>query len=180
VSSRAIPSLTEIKEQEMTGHKRTQIGDLAADSKYFLTMDIDSSSDISDQAKRNRLAIIKGYEAQYAGDWDTWWNLFDQDVQFTEAPGLPYAISVKGLEAAKQGVAGMFSAWTVVDMRIHEVAAAGNVVILKITNRMTSRKTGQVYEFPVCECFEFRNGKVVDWTAIYWDTHEVRKVCGME
>jgi ketosteroid isomerase-like protein len=156
-----------------------QIHGLAEDSKYFLKMEVDSNSDIGEAAARNRVAVIKAYEAQYTGDWDTWWNLFDPDVEFQEAASLPYGTSVKGIEAAKQGVAGLFATWKELDMTIHEFVAGGDIVIAYLRLKATSRKTGKVYEGDTAEFFRFRGGKVVEWKAIYWDTHRVREVCGL-
>ena len=154
-----------------------EVRDIAKESTFDLKLKVDSKSDIDDIARKNRLSLIRAYEAQLAGDLDTWWDIFDPDVEFFEAESLPYGCSSKGLEAAKQGVAGMFSAWSHLCVVIEEFATAGDLVICYIHMTATSRKTGEIYEGPVAETFRFRNGKVVEWRPIYWDTHRVLEMC---
>ena len=149
-------------------------------STYELKLDLGPQSGLTDTAKRNRDALIQAYKDQLAGDWGGWWRIFDKDVVFREAASLPYGCTIKGLEETKTGLAGMFGAWTHLNVVIEEFAAAGDLVIAYIQMTATSRKTGKVYDRPVAEIFRFRNGKVVEWHPIYWDTHEVRKVCAVD
>jgi ketosteroid isomerase-like protein len=152
----------------------------APESVYELVTEVTSDTRISEEAQENRRKVIAAYEAQVAGDWDTWWDLFDDEVEFREADSLPYSISVKGLDKAKDGVAGMLKAWSRLVFTQHEFAAAGDIVLLYGHMRATSHKTGRVYDNPVIEMFRFKNGKVVEWTAVYYDTHAVREVVGMD
>ena len=154
------------------------VSGLASASAYGATLRIDSKSDIDDTARENRRILIRAYEAQLAGDLDAWWTIFDEDVEFHEAESLPYGCSTKGLAAAKQGMAGMFAAWSGVHADFENFLAAGDLVIAYLRMRATSRRTGKVYDAPVAELFRFRNGKIVEWRPIYWDTHQVREICG--
>lgn len=150
---------------------------LATESSFSLTLKAGSNDDISDIARDNRRTLIRAYEAQLAGDLDSWWSIFDPDVEFHEAESLPYGCSLKGLAAAQRGMAGMFAAWTHVDVEFEQFTAAGDLVIAYLRMRATSRKSGKVYDAPTAELFRFRNGKVIEWRPIYWDTHLVRDVC---
>lgn len=154
-----------------------EVPGIAAESTFDLKLLVDSKSDIDITARRNRTALIRAYEAQLAGDLESWWAIFDKEVEFYEAESLPYGVSSKGLEAAKQGVAGMFSAWSHLKVVFEEFVAAGDLVICYIQMTATSRKTGEIYQGPVAETFRFRDGKVIEWRPIYWDTHRVRELC---
>lgn len=147
-------------------------------STFGVKLRVNSGSDIDDIARSNRRILIQAYEAQIAGDIEAWWSIFDPDVEFHEASSLPYGGSLKGLEAAKQGMGAMFEAWRDVQVDFENFLAAGDLVIAYLRMHAVSRRTGDAYDAPVAEVFRFRNGKVIEWRPIYWDTHEVRKVCG--
>ena len=149
-------------------------------SSFELKLTLNENSGLTDVAKRNRDTLIHAYTEQIAGNWDAWWGIFDKDVVFSEAASLPYGCTLKGLEQTKTGVAGMFDAWSHLKVTIEEFTAAGDLVIAYIQMTATSRKTGQVFDRPIAEVFRFHDGKVVEWHPIYWDTHEVRKLCGVD
>jgi ketosteroid isomerase-like protein len=149
-------------------------------STFDLKILVSSDSDIVQTANQNRQTVIRAYESMFTGDFDSWWEMIDPNVHFYEADGLPYACSLHGLEAAKQGVAGMFANWSALDLTLEEFTAAGDLVIIYLKMNATSRTTGKIYNRPGTEFFRFKNGKVIEWCAIYWDTHEVRKICGLE
>ena len=140
----------------------------------------DPKSDIDETAQRNRRTVIAAHEAMRAGDLETFFAMFDPDVEFYEARSLPYGCSVKGLAAARKGVDAMLATWSRLYMEIENFTAAGDIVLGYYRLINTSKATGKVYDAPVAELFRFRNGKVVEWRALYWDTHEVREVCGLE
>ena len=152
---------------------------LAEESTFEPTIEVGSDSTLSDTANRNRTALMQAYAALPVGDTEKWWSYFDPDVEFHEAPSLPYGQSTKGLEAAKQGMGDMFTAWKHINVRVEEFTAAGDLVIIYLHLTATSRKTGEVYAGPVAELFRFRNDKIIEWRPIYWDTHLVRKTCGV-
>jgi ketosteroid isomerase-like protein len=41
-----------------------------------------------------------------------------------------------------------------------------------------SRATGRELCMPVCELWRFRNGRAVEVSPFYWDTHAARAVTG--
>ena len=112
-------------------------------STYELKLDLGPQSGLTDTAKRNRDALIQAYKDQLAGDWGGWWRIFDKDVVFREAASLPYGCTIKGLEETKAGLAGMFGAWTHLNVVIEEFAAAGDLVIAYIQMTATSTIAGQ-------------------------------------
>jgi ketosteroid isomerase-like protein len=147
------------------------------DSRFELVIRPTAGSGSPETAARNRQALEHAYRVMLSGDMSALFALLAPDVQFHEAPSLPYGVSLTGSEAAKQGVAGMFSAWSELHIEIEELVAGGDLVIAYIQMRAVSRASGEVYEGPVAEVFRFRDGKIVEWRPIYWDTHRVRQVC---
>jgi ketosteroid isomerase-like protein len=114
-----------------------------------------------------------------AGDGEAMIRLLDPEVFFTEAPSLPYGCEARGIAGVRQGIAGIHAAWRELRAEIFEYAAAGDIVIAYMVIDGISEATGRRYQGPLAELFRFRNGKVVEWRPLYWDTHEVRKVCGL-
>lgn len=133
-----------------------------------------------DEGAANRKILHDAYIAMGAGDGEALFRLLDDEVVFSEAASLPYGVSGKGIEAARQGVAGMFGAWTHLHTEFTHFAASHDLVIAYLHMTATSRATGQVYKGPAAEVFRFRDGKIIEWHPIYWDTHDVRKVCGVD
>ena len=128
-------------------------------------------------AQENLRIVEQAYEDQLAGDNDALFKIMAPDVRFREAPGLPYAIDVTGLEETKRGVAGMLHNWKKQHVRIVDYMAGGDTVIAYIEQSCISH-SGKPYNGFVAEIFRFRDGKVYEWHPIYWDTHGVRQAIG--
>jgi uncharacterized protein len=145
--------------------------------ELYLNKSLGKGSD--DVARRNREAIERVYRAIEAGDQAALFGILADDVVFHEAASLPYGCTKTGKAGAQAGVEGMFSAWSHLRVDIEEFACAGDIVIAYLMMRATARATGEVYEGPTAELFRFKEGKVIEWRPIYWDTHRVRQVCGL-
>jgi uncharacterized protein len=144
-----------------------------------ITLALGPSSGMTAQAQRNREALLKAYQDYIAGNTNALFDILDPDVRFREAASLPYGCDVRGRDAAMQGVAGMMQAWSSMDVVFEEFVAAGDLVIAYMQAKAVARATGRRYEGPCAEVFRFRNGRVIEWHPIYWDTHAVRAACGL-
>jgi limonene-1,2-epoxide hydrolase len=58
---------------------------------------------------------------------------------------------------------------------IEGVLASRDMVILYEIISFTAKATGESGTLPVCELFRFRDGKVVEWRAFYFDACQVAK-----
>lgn len=134
---------------------------------------------LNQQAKVNRQLLLDAYKAQLTGDTESLFRLLADDVTFIEADSLPYGGTFHGPAGAQQGVGGMFTAWSHLRVEIEDILASGDLVIVYLQMTATSRETGEVYDGPTAELFRFKDGKITEWRPIYWDTHAVRKVCGL-
>lgn len=130
-------------------------------------------------AERNRKVLADAYAAVLAGNESAVFDCCADDVVFIEAASLPYGCVTKGVEEAKAGVAGAFGAWVKLKCEIEEFVAAGDIVIAYMHVTAQARATGQIYEGPTAEMFRLKDGKIVEWRVIYWDTHRVRQVFGL-
>lgn len=146
-------------------------------SRFELVIRPTAGNASPETATRNRESLERAYHVMLSGDMSALFALLAPNVQFHEAPSLPYGGSLNGIEAAQTGVGGMFAAWSELHVEIEEFVAGGDIVIAYIQMRAVSRASGEVYEGPVAEVFRFENGKITEWRPIYWDTHRVRQVC---
>jgi limonene-1,2-epoxide hydrolase len=55
------------------------------------------------------------------------------------------------------------------------VLASRDIVIIYQTITFEAKATGQTGTLPVCELFRFRDGKVIEWRAHYFDACMVAK-----
>lgn len=135
---------------------------------------------IDDGARANAQLLIDAYKAMENGDEGALLQLLTDDCTFIEASSLPYGGIRKGPQGAMEGVGGMFEAWEHLTVTIEQMLAGGDLVIAYMHLVGTARATGKIYEGPTAELFRFKDGKVVEWRPIYWDTHAVRVACGVD
>jgi ketosteroid isomerase-like protein len=131
-------------------------------------------------ARRNREAIMGAYEALAAGNVEAWWSVFDPDVAFYEAACLPYGGTHRGLEAAKKANAGIFEAYDWSEAVIEDIAASGDMTIAYLQFTCRGKATGKTTSFPIAELYRFRDGKVVEWRACYFDVTLALDVLGLK
>lgn len=124
-------------------------------------------------AERNRQTLMEAIDRLAAGDLDGFWSIFDPEVVFHEAACLPYGGAHVGLEATKQAFGRMGQAYSRMRAELETVAAARDVAMLYQTITFRVRDTGKTGSLPVVEMFRFREGKVVEWRAFYFDSSTV-------
>jgi ketosteroid isomerase-like protein len=146
--------------------------------KSKLTLSIPNGG-LSETARANRELLAQAYRDMAAADGEAIIRLLDPEVFFTEAPSLPYGFEARGIGEVRKAIAGIHAAWRELRAEILEYLAAGDVVIAYMVITGISEATGREYKGPLAELFRFRNGKVTEWRPLYWDTHEVRAVCGL-
>jgi ketosteroid isomerase-like protein len=122
---------------------------------------------------RNRQTLRDALDALVAGKVESFWSIFDPDVVFHEAPCLPYGGAHKGLEATKEAVGRLSAAYSSMRTVFEEVLAAGNIAIAYQTITFRVKENGNTCTLPVAELYRFRNGKVVEWRALYFDSNMV-------
>lgn len=149
----------------------------APSNPVTLKLALGPGSGMTAEAQRNRALLHKAYVDMIAGKESALFDLLDPEVRFREAASLPYGCDVRGIDAALQGVGAMMAAWSVMDVVFEEFVAAGDLVIAYMYVKATARNTGKPYEGPCAEVFRFRNGRIIEWHPIYWDTHAVREAC---
>lgn len=145
-----------------------------------LVLRVSEEGGLDTEAEANRTRLLDYYRARMAGDPDAFANFVDPDLDFFQASGLPYGGEAKGAEGALKLVGAMFATWRKLKVEVLEITAGGDLVIAYLMLTGISRATGDRYHGPTAEVFRFRDGKVVEWRPIYWDTHAVRRACGTD
>jgi ketosteroid isomerase-like protein len=123
--------------------------------------------------ERNRQQVLAALDAVAAGDMDTFWSMFDDEVVFHEAACLPYGGSHRGLEAAKKAFLHMSDTFSNNHVVFEAVAAAEEIVTAYQTINFEVKRNGATGQLPVAEIFRFRDGKVIEWRACYFDSNMV-------
>lgn len=130
-------------------------------------------------AARNKATLRAVFEKMFAGDLNALIEIIDDDVSFHQAPGLPYGGEGRGIQETLDLFQKIKETWIRVKVDVVALTSGGDFVIALFKMDATSRATGQRYQGPIAEVFQFKNDKVIDWRLIYWDTAQVRKVCGL-
>lgn len=147
--------------------------------QFELVLSVPKGEGMTDTARANRQLILDYYIARKKGDPDAFGRLVDKDVAFFQASSLPYGGEASGVEAAQALIRSMYATWRDLRVEVLELTAGGDLVIAYLMLTLVSRATGGRYHGPTAEVFRIRDGKVVQWRPIYWDTHQVRQVCGV-
>jgi ketosteroid isomerase-like protein len=124
-------------------------------------------------AAENRRILMDALEALAAGDADAFWSIFSSDVVFHEAACLPYGGEHRGLAATQQAFGQMTQLYSQMHAVIEAVSAARDIALLYQTISFRVRATGATGSLPVTEMYRFRDGKIVEWRALYFDADMV-------
>lgn len=139
-----------------------------------------SGRGVDEQALANRQALIDVFDQLLRGEEEGFWAMFAPDAAFHEASCLPYGGTHQGLEAIKAGYQQMCATFSAMRSEFHEVLTAGDYCILYQTIAFTVAANGNQGGFPVAELFRFRQGKIVEWRAHYFDACAMAKAINGE
>ncbi len=120
-------------------------------------------------AAHNRQLLTGALDQIEAGNFEAFWDIYDPDVTFYEASCVPYGGTHRGLEATKAAYAHMASTFSEMKAVMEAVLASRDLCILYQTITFRTKEAGVAASFPVCEVFRFRDGKVIEWRACYFD-----------
>jgi len=134
-----------------------------------IVLDFRNYPAFDETAQANRQAIADALDAMAAGDADSFWALFDPEVTFYEASCLPYGGAHKGLEATKRAFGELAASFSKMHSEFEALLASRDIVILYQTIAFEAARTGKTGGFPVAELFRFRNGRIIEWRAHYFD-----------
>lgn len=126
-------------------------------------------------ADQNRTVLTRALDALAQGDSAPFWAIFDPDVTFHEASCLPYGGTHQGIEATRRAYGHMSSHYSAMRSVMEAVLASRDIVMLYQTITFEVAANGNTGSLPVVELFRFRNGKVVEWRALYFDACMVAK-----
>lgn len=120
-------------------------------------------------ARSNRQALADALDAMAAGDAEPFWALFDPDVTFHEASCLPYGGAHRGLEATRKAFGVLSASFSKMHSDFEALLASRDIVILYQHIDFEAAKTGKSGAIPVAELFRFRDGRIIEWRAHYFD-----------
>lgn len=126
-------------------------------------------------AESNRRTLLDALNRLMSGDPDGFWAIYDPEAVFYEASCLPYGGAHRGIEAVKAGFAQIEQTFSRMDASFEALLAAEDLVILYQTNQYTVRANGNSGELKCAEVFRFRDGKVIEWRAHYFDACAIAK-----
>jgi uncharacterized protein len=122
-----------------------------------------------EKSRRNQEILLHVFDRMAAGDVDAFWAIFDPDMVFHEAACLPYGGAHKGIPAAQAAVERLLSCYTSMRAVFEGVSAMGDIAIVYQTVTFRVKANGNTGSVPVAELYRFRNGKVIEWRALYFD-----------
>ncbi|MBW8752929.1 MAG: nuclear transport factor 2 family protein [Sphingomonadales bacterium] len=143
--------------------------DSADNSDLAMVPDYRNHPGFDATAERNRQLLTGALDQIEAGNFERFWDIFDPDVTFYEASCLPYGGAHRGLEATQRAYAQLSATFSEMKSVMEAVLASRDLCILYQTITFRTAEAGVAASFPVCEVFRFRDGKVIEWRACYFD-----------
>jgi len=134
-----------------------------------IMLDYRSYPAFDETAQANRQAIADALDAMAAGNADAFWSLFDPDATFYEASCLPYGGAHRGLEAVQRAFGHLAAQFSTLHSEFEALLASRDIVILYQKIEFEAANTGKTGALPVAELFRFRDGKIIEWRAHYFD-----------
>lgn len=140
-----------------------------SDANQAMILDFRKAPGFDATAEANRALLVGALEQIEAGNFDAFWDIYDPDVTFYEASCLPYGGTHRGLEATKRAYAQLSATFSEMKAVMEAVLASRDLCVLYQTITFRTAEAGVRASFPVCEVFRFRNGRVIEWRACYFD-----------
>jgi ketosteroid isomerase-like protein len=132
-------------------------------------------------SQENVEVVRSAFDAWNRGDLDSVLAHLDADVEWEENPDV-----YPGLDRVYRGHAGFlkrqrdaFDAWEWFRVEDQEFIDAGDYVVAALRLKAKGRHSGIEVEMSVCDCFTFRDEKVVRH-RVFTDRDEALKAVGLE
>jgi len=142
---------------------------LEEDWEFRFDLPHPASDGDKETAERNRKILLSAFDSLAAGDADAFWAIFDPDVVFHEPSSLPYGGAHRGIEATQEAVSRMSGAYAQLHTAFEEILFARDIALAYQTITYRMKGNGNRGTMPVAEIYRFRDGKVIEWRALYAD-----------
>lgn len=131
-------------------------------------------SDISAELTAlHREKLEAAFAGVAAGDGGAFWALFDPEVVFYEAACLPYGGAHHGIEATRKAHAIIHDCFDSVRVDVERLFVEGDLAIAYLQLGFRVRRNGRTGALPLAELYRFRDGRIVEWRALYFDSNLV-------
>jgi ketosteroid isomerase-like protein len=141
--------------------------------------DIRSKQGTTEVYMNNKQRLQAIFNAFVAGDSASVDAAIHPDFVITEAPGLPYGGTYRGLDGWHRLVGNIVGTWD--DFATAPIEILGEpdgdrfAALHSLKGR--SKKTGRSVSLQVFELWVFKDHKVIEVVPFYFDTHAVAKAC---
>lgn len=127
------------------------------------------------------IEVVKGlYEAFARGDVPAVLAGFDENIEWNEAPGMPYGGQYHGPEAVAENVFGpITNDFDGFSVEPEKVLADGELVVVLLTYRGTAKETGKELRMPAAHTWIVRDGKIAKFQQLA-DTSILNAALGAE
>jgi ketosteroid isomerase-like protein len=112
-----------------------------------------------------------------AGDLDAVAELIDPEFVVTEAEGLPYAGTYRGVDGWRALSKAIVATWGGFRLQLLEVLGeTADTLVVRFAIFGRSRKTGTPFASTVLELWRFRGDRLCEIVPYYWDTHHLASI----
>ncbi len=101
---------------------------------------------------------------------------FHPDVVIHEPASLPYPGDWTGVAGVRALLRKMNETWSDMSVDGMRTAATGDTVLLTCTLRLVARASGAIVTQPFAEALRFKDGRLLEGTPFYFDTHELIRI----
>jgi ketosteroid isomerase-like protein len=119
------------------------------------------------------------FAAITSGNMDEVAGLIDPEFVVTEAEGLPYAGTYRGVDGWRALSKAIVAAWGSFKLQpLEYLGETADTIVVRFAISGRSRKTGTPFESTVLELWRFRGDRLREIVPYYWDTHHLATISG--
>ena len=112
-------------------------------------------------SRENVEAIRSIYERWGAGDFQAGVELFDPNIVFIMRPEFPDSGTYLGIEGVAEYMRNFLEPWSRITIEAKEIVAAGDSVIVAVSQVGVGSGSGAVTEFRYFHVWSFQGGRVI-------------------
>lgn len=115
----------------------------------------------------DRAAVLRAVYSEWArGNFRAGEDLWDADVVFSLRPEFPDAGTYNGSEGVRGYMVAFLSAWNDLTITATEIIAAGDSVVVAVSQRGIGRESGTPVELHYFHAWSFRGRKAIRFESI--------------
>lgn len=120
--------------------------------------------------------VAEYYRTALGGEIEAMKAVVDPGIRVVEAKSLPYGGTWEGMEQFMGLLQTVFETWRDCRVEVKQLVSEGDCVVALTEMSGTGVKSGEPFSMPLAEVYRVRDGRIIEITPFYLDSHELCRV----